>query len=397
MNNFNNLFETQDYWSTYENGPYKEIGFFVSDQHFITTGGIGQFAKAFYDMCTTFHCRVHFILDKPPSKDFYKYFTKAVLHYPDDVIPYTIHQDNYFRTDTYNMYKQANFHSALIKAKQYLDNKSFDIIICNTHESLMPAYSNGCKDIIFYTHLQKHIHVNASKGKFSQEFHNLTHVLSMLPDITIGTQSLYNAKFLRQHYKNVEVLPIPMPDQNFLKAYTGDKHGVLYVGRYEAPSRPERFLEICKEANVPVKIMTSRKSAEKFKDKCVALGLEHEIRHSLFGQEKLDYMLSSRLMLNVSKKDSFCIAALECIGHMPVIVQDDQQEWTPFFDKRYMITCKKKDIVRQVSTYYESTYTKEFFPKTWYGNGSLDYVQRHHNEAYDIWNDYINRDRIELA
>lgn len=388
MNTFNKLFTTEnDYWQY--NKPKYEIAFLISDQHLIITGGIGQYAKAFYDMCIDMHIRVHFILDKEPSREYHKIFDKAVFHFPDNAITYTLHAKTYLHTDTMNMYKQANFHTAIVKAKEYIGAQDFDLYICNTCESIMPAYIAGCTPLVIYTHLYRHIHKTANPGKFSNYFHNIVDTLSNLEGVYVATQSLTNKKILLEHHKKVIVLPISLPESQFLEKYDRtNTNGVLFVGRYEEGKRPEKFLKICKEANVPVKILTSKKSAEKFKDKCTELGLKYEIRHNLLGQEKVDFMLSSSIMLNVSKYESFSISTLECIGHMPVLTLDDQV-WTQHFDKRYLIVCNKKNIVSKVKQYHDRPYTEEILPKSWYQNGSLDYVNDHEHNARDHFDHFL--------
>jgi hypothetical protein len=388
MNTFNELFttETNNYWS-YTKAQH-EIGFLISDQHFIITGGIGHFALAFYQMCLSRYCRLHFILDKKPSKtDFVKYFPHAVFHYPDEPISYKNHTDNYFRTDTYNVYKAANFHQSIIKAEKFIGDNNFTMMIANSSDSILPAYSHGYDhNLLVYTHLWRHIDKQANNLKFTKHFHTLVDMMSSLPNVTVATQSDYTNQLLRKHHNKVYILAIPMPDKNFLIDYDRtleNTHGVLWTGRYEQGKRPEKFLEIASKAQLPVKILTSKKSAIKFEEKCKEYGiLEYDIRHDLIGQEKLDFMLSSRVLLNVCNTESYGIGIFECIGHMPVITLDDCA-WINWFDNKYAVVCNKKNIVETLQSYYYMPYTKEFFPKTWYESGSLDYVNRLHNEAYD--------------
>ena len=389
MNTFNELFDTEDYWSYDETRPKHEIAFLISDQHFIPTGGIGQYALAFYRMCFKKRIRVHFILDKAPSKEFHKLFDKAVFHYPDEPISYNIHSENFVHTDTMNMYKQANFFSAIMKAKKFLGKKDFSMYLCNTMESIIPAYSAGCAPLVIYTHLYRQIHRDSDNGKFSEYFHKLVDNISNLPNVYIATQSLYNKKILKQHYPKVQILPIPFSDEQFLQRYDRENtKGVLFIGRCEEGKRYKKFLKICKEAEVPVKILTSKKSAIKFEQYCKDMGLEYDIRHSLVGKEKLDFILSSALLLNVSKNESFSISTLECIGHMPVVTLDDQ-DWTEHFDKKFLTVCSKDKIVWTVKQYHKRQWTIDFLPSTWYGNGSLDYVKAHQEYAYDVFDVFL--------
>jgi hypothetical protein len=390
MNTFNELFSTEDYWSLDENRPKYEIAFLISDQHLTPTGGIGQYAKAFYDMASFYRARVHFILDKTPSKEFYKIFDKAIFHYPDDPISYKLHSETYVHDDTLNMYKQANFHTAICKAKKYLGKKDFTIAWCNTNESILPAYTSGIGPVLIYTHLYRHIHKQANRGVFNDEFHHVVDTLSNLPNVYIGTQSEYNANLLRQYHKRVEVLPIPLPERSFLKEYDRSKTiGVLFVGRCEDGKRYKKFLEICSKAQVPVKILTSKKSAIKFKKYCIEYNLEHDIRHSLIGQEKLDFMLSSSILLNVSKHESYSMTTFECHGHMPVLTLNDQ-DWADAFDSRYVVKCPKKDVVDMVKSYHDMPYTKQIIDiKSWYENDSLYNLEKLDSIAYENFSDFL--------
>lgn len=393
MSTFNDLFTTtNDYWSYDENKPKHEIAFLISDQHFIATGGIGQYAYAFYKMCLRKRIRVHFILDKQPTKQFFvDLFDKAVFHYPDEPIAYTIHANTYFRDDTMNMYKQANFHSSIVKAHKYLGDKQFAMYICNTSESIIPAYSANCTPLVIYTHLYKHIHIDSDNGKFIANFHNIVELLSKLPNVYVATQTIANKQILDNRYNNVHVLPIPFTEEKFLEKYDRTNvNGVLFVGRYEEGKRPDKFLKYCKQANLPVKILTSKKSSIKFKQKCIDLGLEYDIRHNLVGQEKIDFILSSALLLNVSKNESFSMTTLECIGHMPVVTLDDQI-WTENFNKKYLTVCTKENIVWHMKQYHERQWTLDFLPKTWYQNGSLEYVQEHQKYAYDLFDQFFEK------
>jgi glycosyltransferase involved in cell wall biosynthesis len=393
MNTFNELFLSEtDYWALDENRPKHEIAFLISDQHFIATGGIGQYAYAFYKMCLRKRIRVHFILDKQPTKQFFvDLFDKAVFHYPLEPIAYTLHSNTYVHTDTMNMYKQANFHTAIQKAEKWLsdNDKLFAMYICNTSESIIPAYSANCTPLVIYTHLYKHIHIDADNGKFSDNFHNLVEHLSKLPNVYPATQSLHNKLILKQRYDKVQILPIPFTEEKFLEKYDRENvRGVLFVGRYEKGKRPDKFLQLCKKANLPVKILTSQKSSKKFIEKCIELGLEHDVRHNLVGQEKVDFMLSSAFLLNVSKNESFSMTTLECIGHMPVVTLDDQP-WTEHFDKKFLSVCSKDKIVWTMKQYHEKQWTLDFLPKTWYQNGSLEYVKQHQDFAYDVFDTFL--------
>jgi hypothetical protein len=73
---------------------------------------------------------------------------------------------------------------------------------------------------------------------------------------------------------------------------------------------------------------------------------------------------------------------------MPVVTLDDQL-WTEHFDKKYLTVCNKDNIVWTMKQYHERQWTLDFLPKTWYQNGSLDYVKEHQYFAYDVFDVFL--------
>ena len=390
QNQFYHLFEQsnndKDFWTLADQRditPKKQIAFLISDQHLIKHGGIGQFAKAFVEMCLELQCRVDIILDKKPTNELANVFNKYGVNffYNTNAYSYSNHQNTFKNKDTFNLEKMANFKIALQLALK--DNK-YDLFVCNTIESITPAYALNCKPLVIYTHLYRQIYRDSDNGKFLESFHNFTDMVQGLNGVTIATQSNHNQTVLSKYYKNVEVLPMPMPERKFLHhdMLPRKKNGVLFVGRHESGKRPDMFLQICKEANLPVNILTSKHSAIKFREKCEKLNLQYDIRSEIIGQEKIDFMLNSRVHLNVSKNESYSFSTYECLGHMPVITLDDCV-WADNFSP-YIIKANKKNIVKTLINHYENDISS-----FWHQVPRLQYINQLNFHSKQLWEKFI--------
>ena len=389
QNQFYHLFENSDdvddFWTLADQRdiqPKKQIAFLISDQHLIKHGGIGQFAKAFVEMCLELQCRVDIILDKKPTNELANSFNKygVNFYYNDQPYNYSDHQNTFKNSDSINIEKMANFNIAIQKATK--DNK-YDLFVCNTVESIMPAYLLNCRPLVIYTHLYRQIYRDSDVGKFLETFHNFTDMVQGLDGIILATQSIHNKNELSKYYNNIEVLPMPMPDRKFLHHNNSNKEGVLFVGRHESGKRPDKFLEICKQANLPVKILTSKRSAIKFRDKCQQLGLKYDIRSEIIGQEKVDFMLTSKVHLNVSKNECYSFSTYECLGHMPVITLDDQV-WTDNFTP-YIIKANKSNIVDTLVNHYNNDISS-----FWHTVPRLQYINQLHFDAIQSWKQFLD-------
>jgi hypothetical protein len=389
QNQFYHLFENsddvQDFWTLADQRdiqPKKQIAFLISDQHLIKHGGIGQFAKAFVEMCLELQCRVDIILDKKPTNELANTFQKYGVNffYNDNAYNYSDHQNTFMHSDTINIEKMANFNIALQKATK--DNK-YDLFVCNTVESITPAYLQNCRPLVIYTHLYRQIYRDSDNGKFLETFHNFTDMVQGLGGVVLATQSIHNKNELSKHYNNIEVLPMPMTDRKFLHYGNHKQEGVLFVGRHESGKRPDKFLKICKQANLPVKILTSKHSAKTFEKKCKELNLVYDIQAEIIGQQKVDFMLTSKVHLNVSKNESYSFSTYECLGHMPVITLDDQL-WADNFSP-YIIKANKNNIVDTLINNYTNDISS-----FWHTMPRLQYVNQLHFDSIQKWKTFLN-------
>jgi glycosyltransferase involved in cell wall biosynthesis len=394
-NTFNDLFEelinqeNYDFWENAEKMnifPKKHICFLISDQHLIPHGGIGQFAKSFIELCDRLEYRVDFVLDKKPTNNFLQDNKKVRFYYTEGPLSYKDHTNTFMYNDNVNYEKCQNFQQGLSLATKH---NTYDLYVANTLESVISAYTNGCRPLVSYTHLYRSIYRNSDNGKFLDSFHTMQDRMNEMPDIIVGTQSETNQKALDKFVHNCEVLPMPMPERELLyPSKFVNRSGVLYIGRWEEGKRPKLFLDICKQADMPVKILTNSNGAKKFEQECIKLGItDYTIKFGITGTEKVEFITSSAVHLNCSKLESYCFALFECIGHMPCITLDDQNWSDNFVNKHHYKVSKSVAVTKLKDLYYSMAYkslgiNSRRFDNTIYTN-QLD------NKATNAWRNLL--------
>lgn len=314
----------------------KRIAFLISDQHFIPHGGIGQFAKGFTEMCGRIGWKVDIILDKAPTNDFSELIKSlgANIVYPEEPLRYTDHTATFAFSDTINFEKIINFRKALLRA---FETNIYDMIVCNTQEAMTASYAmtvNKYIPVVFYTHLHSMI-FRETQGSdvFLDSYHNFYNKHMEFTDIIIGTQSQKNIDELTKHgATNCVLLRMPMSERGLLEAYNGPRKGVLFIGRWEEGKNPEAYIRVMKECQLPAKVMTNKNGAKKFEKAFADNGItDYEIKAGITGQEKVDFIRSSSVFFMPSLRENYPFAFLECLGHMPCVVLDNQ-DWSDNFD-----------------------------------------------------------------
>ena len=182
----------------------KRIGFIVSSQTLIPHGGIGQFAKSFCDLMDDHGIKVDIITDKEIRTNEFTQSLKANIIAPDDSFAYTNHSSIFMYGDTFCYERMANFRNAIIKA---LEHNIYDVLVCNTYESVQVASTMGLEDviqIIAYTHLESQIFKD-TKNPFLHSTNVMMRKQLECSGITIGTQSKFNELEVGGYH-----LPIPI-------------------------------------------------------------------------------------------------------------------------------------------------------------------------------------------
>jgi glycosyltransferase involved in cell wall biosynthesis len=316
----------------------KRIAFLISDQHFIPHGGIGSFCKSFTEMCGRLNWKVDIILDKQPTGTFNEVIEGAGANivYPDEPLKYSDHTATFAFSDTINFEKIINFRKAILKA---FETNVYDMIVCNTQEAMTASYAmtvNRYIPVVFYTHLHSMI-FRESQGSdvFLDSYHNFYNKHMEFSDIIIGTQSQKNIDELTKFgATNCHLLRMPMSERGLLELYTGSHKGVLFIGRWEEGKNPEAYIRVMKECKLPCKVMTNSNGAKKFEKAFIDAGIkDYEIKAGITGQEKVDFIRSSGAFFMPSLRENYPFAFLECLGHMPCVVLDNQ-DWSDNFNEK---------------------------------------------------------------
>lgn len=200
-------------------------------------------------------------------------------------------------------------------------------------------------------------------------------------DIIIGTQSQKNINELTKYgATNTALLRMPMSERGLLEPNVTKRSGVLFIGRWEEGKNPEAYLKVMKEANLPCKVMTNSNGAKKFEKAFIDAGItDYEIKAGITGQEKVDFVCSASVFFMPSLRENYPFAFLECLGHMPCVVLDNQ-DWSDNFNEKYFHKVNIKDAAETINQIYGSVQSIE----------ALDYICDLDDEVAEGWIDFLD-------
>jgi hypothetical protein len=230
--------------------------------------------------------------------------------------------------------------------------------------------------IIAYTHLESQIFKD-TKNPFLHSTNEMMRKQLEMDGIVIGTQSKFNQLQVDGYH-----LPIPITEKDLLTEYTGDREGILFVGRWEEGKNPELFIELIEQTKLPAKVMTSPNGVKKFEERLKKIGATYDVRASIVGQEKVDFIKSSRIAFNPSVVESYGMAFYEQHIQLPTLVLENQR-WTKNFNEDYFYTCTKKDMAERAKQLYDSFEKAE----TYYNLGALKHFNFMEKQVFHKWND----------
>ncbi len=355
----------------------KRIGFLVSYQTLIPHGGIGQFAKSFCELMDSHNIKVDIITDKEPQDNEFVKSLKANVIAPLEPLRYTDHSNIFMYGDTFCYERMANFRNAIVEA---LEHNLYDALICNTYETVQVASTMGledCMQIIAYTHLESQIFKD-TKNPFLHSTNEMMRKQLEMGGIVVGTQSVFN---LLNMNGTAFHLPIPITERDLLTEYTGDREGILFVGRWEEGKNPELFIDLIEQTKLPAKVMTSPNGVKKFEERLKKIGATYDVRASIVGQEKVDFIKSSRIAFNPSVVESYGMAFYEQHIQLPTLVLENQR-WTKNFNEDFFYTCTKKTMAQRAIELYDSFEKAE----TYYNLGALKHFNITENNVFHKWN-----------
>jgi len=354
----------------------RRIGFLVSYQTLIPHGGIGQFAKSFCELMDIHNIKVDIITDKEPKDNEFVKSLKANIIYPSDSLSYTTHSNIFMYGDTFCYERMANFRSSIIRA---LSSNLYDTFICNTYETVQVASTMGLEDviqIIAYTHLESQIFKD-TKNPFLYNTNVLMRQQLSTPNIFVGTQSKHNQLSLDESSYH---LPIPITEKGLLEEHHNPREGILFIGRWEEGKNPELFCDLIEQTKLPAKVMTSANGAKKFEERLKKIGIPYEIRVSIIGKEKVDFMTSARVAFNPSIVESYGMAFYEQITQLPTFCLE-KQRWTKNFQGRFFFVTNKKEMAEDVKDAYNAYPTA----KSWYDKSALQDTQNSEAGVLHKW------------
>jgi hypothetical protein len=215
---------------------------------------------------------------------------------------------------------------------------------------------------------------------FLDSYHNFYNKHMEFTDIIIGTQSQKNIDELTKFgATNCALLRMPMSERGLLELYTGSHKGVLFIGRWEEGKNPEAYIRVMKECKLPCKVMTNSNGAKKFEKAFAEAGItDYEIKAGITGQEKVDFIRSSGVFFMPSLRENYPFAFLECLGHMPCVVLDNQ-DWSDNFNSKYFHKVNIKDAGETIVDIYCDLQSEE----------ALDYVRKLDDEVAKGWINFL--------
>lgn len=359
----------------------KRIGFLVSSQTLIPHGGIGQFAKSFIEMMKAHNVKVDIITDKKVDSDFVKLLNTNVI-YPENPLKYTDHSNIFMYGDSFNYERMANFRNAIVEA---FSKNIYDVLVCNTYETVQVASTIGledCVQIIAYTHLESQIFKD-TKNPFLHNTNVMMRQQLLTDGVFVGTQSKFNQVSIVD--KGAFHLPIPITEKGLLEEHHKTREGVLFVGRWEEGKNPELFIELIEQTKLPAKVMTSPNGVKKFEERLKKIGVLYDVRASIVGQEKVDFITSARVAFNPSTVESYGMAFYEQIIQLPTFCLE-KQRWTKNFEGNLFFETSKKEMASDVIGAYNRFPTA----KDWYGNSGLRPYQQKESTIFHKWNECFN-------
>ena len=349
----------------------KKIAIVTSSQHAIPHGGIGQFTKAIAVLLQSYGHEVHLIFDKKPKHKFLLDVGDRQFY---NIKPLSTEPSEDRHSQGIDPAKIENFRSVL----ESLKDLDYDMYLVNTSEAFdsISQVKTDAK-VILYTHLFNQIYPEqAGKSVFTPEY--VEHFNSFLyGDYTVATQSEFNRqRLISQGVKDCLVMPMPLPEPKLLvSSQDVKKSGVLYIGTHSPGKNPSAYIKAMSKTKLPCKIMTSPKSAKTFEKKLKDAGItDYDIRIGITGQEKVDFITSSKVFFMPSLLENYPFAFLECVGHMPVVVLD-RQNWSDNFDPKYYHKVNTRKAHEKILELYNSSYNDD----------ALKYVNELDNRAILAW------------
>lgn len=327
------------------------------------------------------------VLDKKPfgqSRELMEASTNAKFVWPATVRSYAEHtKATQFKGEQINQAKVANFKDALAMA---LAQREPDHILINTPDAFQSVEELGLQDrfrTTFYTH-HENLVVPPSEASavFAQEFNEFLYRIPSVPNVHIATQSQFNVRRMNalKFWTSPIILQMPIPDPQLMQPYTGERKGVLFIGRHEPRKDPKLFVKTVAEAGLPAKVLTNKRGVKKFEKLFEDAGvIDFEIKAQITGSEKANFIRSAKVAFHPALSESYGFSAMETLAAgLPTLLIEERDWWQAFGDDGVDLTSKQDATAALRSLYGVS---RHMLQNPW--------VQRE-VDAFAAWNEYVS-------
>lgn len=314
-------------------------------------GGVATFVKGMFSVLKNNGCFVDIAYDVNPEIDYTQ--GQGMIFYPDSPLKYSEHRSRHVFRDSLCVERIMNFKSAIAKA---FEHAVYDLIVVNDEEAVDVVYTMGLKvPVVYYTHNPESI-VSLPSSPFAPNYVKWLHDILRRPGLIVGTQSPENCKFIKDRFGddvNVKFLPMPLAEEDILRAKQDkDADGILFIGTFQERKDPEEFIRVCVETGQHAKVMTSQKGVKKFQQAFEQAGVvNYTIKHSISGQEKIDFIKSAKVGYHPSRLETFGYGVMETSCVIPTVTLD--YPWT-LIHEGYVTRATKDNVVDVIKGMIES-------------------------------------------
>jgi glycosyltransferase involved in cell wall biosynthesis len=298
----------------------KRIAILVLSRHISSLGGIGFYVDSFIAASKgRYICDI--ITDRPIKKSDipFTHIKECDIIFSNETLSYGN------SSEFFMFYGEKSFFelgiNIIASIKEAYKTRIYDCLFINSHEIGTYMAHVGFKDFVptvAYTH---HNIFYRGYPDSIDECGAINLGLVEVPHITQAPGKKFN--FLK------ELHHVPMVTSEydlFVKTQPKpEKNTVFYNGTFRDIKRPKDFLDLCIKFKKKGLIITNKKGKEFFEKEFAKAGLECEIRTSIFGQEKVDFISRGEVMFHPAKNEMMSLAVLEGLFFMPVFVY--QENW----------------------------------------------------------------------
>lgn len=217
-------------------------------------------------------------------------------------------------------------------------DKMYDLFVFNDVEGALAFSSQGTfsryMPSIYITHTPTLW--NGKYTGYTDFYRFLSNVAIFSSDIPVVTQTPENRKYIQEvggHSAHM-VLPLIGADLEPEREERELGEGILFIGRFERRKWSKEAIDFAKMTGQKIKVLVGghKITIQKWLTAFKKFGItNYEIGSNLIGQEKIDFIKSSRAAIITSPNETYGYNMLESLWYLPTIVRsaDWSQYWKP--------------------------------------------------------------------